>query len=538
MLEPIYIDAIWLSLAFLSGIIAKKVNFPPLIGFLLTGIVLNASGLTDGQISEVLHTLSDLGVMLLLFTIGLKINIKYLIKKEIWATASIHMIISVLALGSFVFILSYSGLQLFSNLSVKASMIIGFALSFSSTVFVIKILEERGELNSFHGKISIGILVIQDIFAVIFLTISTSQLPSLWVLTIPIYLYLIRFVLYRLLNLVGHGELLTVFGFFATFITGALSFELVGLKPDLGALIIGMLLVGHNKSKELFERMMSYKDFFLIAFFINIGLSGIPSLSVIFTALILLIFVIFKGGLFLLIFSRYKIRARTAFLSSISLTNFSEFGLITGFVGVQLGLIGEEWLLIIAVLMSFSFLASSPLNNYAHNIFNKLKPRLIRLNKGKMCVDEEPVSLGNANYLIIGMGHIGLSAYNYIASEHNDKVLGIDYDHERIEKLQLQKINALWGDSTDSIFWENVDLSQIKMILFTMNDHVSNINSIKESIKIKNRNHQIGAICHFNDERLDFEALKVDYIFDYKEHLGSDFAHGFIEDSITLTKLK
>jgi len=527
-IEPIYIDAIWLGLAFISGMLARKVNLPPLIGFLLTGIILNASGLTYGHISAVLHTLSDLGVMLLLFTIGLKININQLIKKEIWTTAGLHMIITVLAMGSFVFILSYSGLRYFSDLSLMASMIIGLSLSFSSTVFVVKILEERGELNSFHGKISIGILVVQDIFAVIFLSISKGELPSLWVLTIPLYLYLIRFVLFRLLKMAGHGELLTVFGFFATFITGALSFELVGLKPDLGALVIGMLLVGHNKSKELFDRMMSYKDFFLIAFFINIGLSGIPNWNMIFIALIILVFIVFKGGLFMVIFSRYNIRARTAFLSSLSLANFSEFGLITLIIGVKSGLINEEWLLIIAVLMSFSFLVSSPLNHYAHSIFNYLKPSLLKLNRNKICVDEEPVSLGDADYLIIGMGRIGRSAYNYMASQHKDKVIGIDYDHEKVSRLQEQNFNVLWGDSTDSIFWDNVDLSNIQMILFTMNDHASNVNSIKESNKIRNKKFKIGAISHFVDERSDFEALKVDYIFDYKEHLGSDFAQGFI----------
>lgn len=530
-MEPVYIDAIWLSFAFLAGMLARKVNLPPLIGFLLAGILLNATGVTDGHISKILPILSDLGVMLLLFTIGLKISIRSLIKKEILAVASIHMILSVLAIGSIVFLLSYTGLRFFSDLSVKSSMLIGFALSFSSTVFVVKILEERGELNSFHGKISIGILVIQDIFAVIFICFSADEMPSLWVLTIPLYLYLIRFVLYRILDMTGHGELLTVFGFFATFVTGALSFELVGLKPDLGALVIGMLLVGHNRSKELFERMMSYKDFFLIAFFINIGLTGIPDWAMLITAFFMLLLVLFKTGLFLALFSRFNLRARTAFLSSISLANFSEFGLITGYIGVKAGIISNEWLLLIAVLMSFSFLASSPLNHYAHNIFNKYKPLLMRLNKPTMCIDDEPVYLGDANYLIIGMGTTGQSAYKYINNEYPGKAIGIDYDHELINELQSKEVNALWGDATDSIFWDNVDLSNIKMILFTMDDHISNINSIKNIYKLKEKSFKIGAICHYVDERLDFENLNVDYIFNYKAHLGIDFAHGFLTET-------
>ena len=318
-MQPVYIDAIWLTLAFVFGISARRLKLPPLIGFLVTGFILNATGLTSGHISEILHVLSDLGVMLLLFTIGLKINIKTLAKREIWFTATAHMIITVLAIGATLFILSYTGIRLLSGLSIQAAFLIGFALSFSSTVFVVKILEERGELSSFHGRLSIGILVVQDLVAVLFLTLSKSQWPSIWALAIPVYLYLVRFLLNRIMDEVDHGELLTIFGMFAAFITGALIFHLAGLKPDLGALVAGMLLSGHKRSKELYDRMMGYKDFFLIGFFINIGLSGIPGWNHIALALLLILFVNFKGALFLLILSRFRIKARTAFLTSVTL---------------------------------------------------------------------------------------------------------------------------------------------------------------------------------------------------------------------------
>ncbi len=101
--EPLYIDAIWLSLAFVCGLLVRKIGLPPLIGFLVTGLLINFSGLTDGHISDVLQGLADLGVMLLLFTIGLKIKIKTLIKPEIWSTASLHMLITVLFTSGLVF---------------------------------------------------------------------------------------------------------------------------------------------------------------------------------------------------------------------------------------------------------------------------------------------------------------------------------------------------------------------------------------------------------------------------------------------------
>lgn len=527
-MQPVYIDALWLTLAFIFGVVAKRLKLPPLIGFLVTGFILNATGFTTGHISEILHVLSDLGVMLLLFTIGLKINIKTLAKREIWFTASVHMMITVLAIGATLFLLSYSGIRLLTGLSLRAAMLIGFALSFSSTVFVVKILEERGEISSFHGRLSIGILVVQDLVAVLFLTLSKSQWPSVWALAIPVYLCLVRFILNRIMDEVDHGELLTIFGMFAAFITGALVFNLVGLKPDLGALVAGMLLAGHNRSKELYDRMMGYKDFFLIAFFINIGLSGIPGWDHIALALLLIIFVNFKGALFLLLLSRFRIRARTAFLASITLGNYSEFALITGVVGVQMGWISGDWILVMAVAMSLSFLIAAPINHRLHDIFDYFKPVITRLNRNTECIDQEPYYLGQAKYLVVGMGEIGLSAYRYLNETSRDRVMGIDYNHDLVAALREEGINASWGDATDSNLWDNADLSEIEMVLFAMDDHPSNINSVREIMKMERGNFRVGVISHFPDETEDFIKLKVDYIYDYRNRLGRDFAKGLV----------
>lgn len=518
------IDAVWLSIAFLSGLLAKRFGLPALIGFLLTGIVLNALGVKEGNIHEVLSTLSDLGIMLLLFTIGLKIKIQSLLKREVWFTASAHMILSVLAIGGFVFGLSYTGLQYFTNLSLTSSFLIGFALSFSSTVFVAKILEERGELSSFHGKIAIGILIIQDIFAVTFLAVTSDTIPSLWALTLPLYLYLIRFLLFRLLDVSGHGELLTAFGFFAAFVAGAMAFYLTGVKADLGALVVGMLLVNHKKADELYDRMMNYKDFFLIAFFVSIGLTGVPTLQTFLITLLLLPFMLIKGGLFMLLFSSFNLRARTAFLTSLSLSNFSEFGLITSMIGLKTGLIPAEWILIIALLMSVSFLVSSPLNARVHKIFDRYKYIILKLNTGKKYIDTEPASLGDAEIVIIGMGSIGRPAYEYYNRQWPGKVIGIDYKHEAVELLKAQGMNVAWGDATNSVFWSYAKLSKVKLVLLAMSDFNSNNNSLSEILKLKRRKFKIAAITHYPDEIDAFRKRNVDYIYDYKSNIGADFA--------------
>jgi len=523
-MDPIVIDALWLSIAFLSGLLAKRLGLPALIGFLLTGIVLNVTWIKQGNIHVVLSALSDLGLMLLLFTIGLKIKVKSLLKKEVWFTASVHILISVIVFGGLVFGLTFTGIRLFSELSLASAFLIGFALSFSSTVFVAKILEERGELSSFHGKIAIGILVVQDIFAVVFLAFTSNKTPTLWALFLPLYLYVIRWVLFKILDNSGHGELLTAFGFFAAWVTGAIAFKLVGVKPDLGALIMGMLLVQHKKADELYDRMMNYKDFFLIAFFVSIGLTGMPGWGTVLIALVLTPLMFLKGGLFVVLFSRFKLRARTAFLTSLSLSNFSEFGLIIAVVGMKMGLLSADWLMIIALLMTFSFLVATPLNTRVHKIFDRYRYIIMKLNTGKQYIDEEPSSFGDAEYLVIGMGSIGRPAYDHLNGLHPSKVVGIDFKHDNVEVLKEKGYKAEWGDATNSIFWRSGKFSQIKLVLLAMSDFNANNNTLTEIMKMKRRKFKVAAVTHYAEEIAEFKKRNVDYIYDYKSNIGADFA--------------
>jgi glutathione-regulated potassium-efflux system ancillary protein KefC len=528
--NPFYIDALWLSIAFVSGLLAKRIGLPPLVGFLAAGFVINFSGVQHCELSSVIKPMADIGVMLLLFTIGLKLKVKSLLKKEIWATASIHMLVIILLFSSLILFLSYLGLTQFADMSWQSAAMISFALSFSSTVFVVKTLESRGEFDSYHGKIAIGILIIQDIFAVLFIALSDKKLPSPWVFTLPFFLWGLQKVLSKLLDRLDHGEMVPVFGFFTTFIAGALSFSLVGLKPDLGALVIGMLLVNHPRADELYKRMAEYKDFFLIAFFINVGLIGLPGIDTLIIAAILLPLVFIKGGLFLWILSRFSLQPRTAYLGALSLTNFSEFGLIVGVIGLKMGLISNDWLLAMAILMSFSFAVAAPLNNYSHVIFNKFKAAILKLNKNKETEDCEPVDLGEAQYLVIGLGSIGKPAFDTLREKYGELVIGIDYNLEKISSLREKGLNVTWGDSTDSVLWDNVDTSSLKAVFLTMSDVDSNVNILEEISRLKNRNFKVHAICHYEDQKELYLSEGADFVFDFKNYIGKDYVEQALTD--------
>jgi predicted Kef-type K+ transport protein len=341
-------NPLWILAAFLFGAAISRIGLPPLVGYLLAGFALNSAGVQGG---ELLETLANAGVTLLLFTIGLKLKLKSLQKPEVWAGTSLHLIGTVLLFGWLIRMLGVLGIPLLDRLTWPTSLLIAFSLSFSSTVFAVKVLEEKKEMASRHAAAAIGILIMQDIIAVVFLAASTGKTPSLWAVALIMALLIARPMLGRLMTACGHGELLMLFGILMT-VAGYSGFERVGLKGDLGALVVGMLFAAHPKATELADRLLGFKDLFLIGFFLNIGLSGAPTRTGFIIALLLALVMPFKTGLYFVLLTRFKLRARTALLASLSLSNYSEFGLIVGSIGAANGWIGSEWLVVIAIALS------------------------------------------------------------------------------------------------------------------------------------------------------------------------------------------
>ena len=168
-------DPLWIIAAFVFGAIVARVGLPPLVGYLVAGFVLNSFGVEGGQ---TLEDIANAGVTLLLFTIGLKLKIKSLVRPEVWAGATIHMLLTVAVLGAGIWFLGAVAMPYFLLLTWKNMFLVAFALSFSSTVFAVKVFEAKNEIPSRHAATAIGILIIQDIFAVAFLAASSGNLPS------------------------------------------------------------------------------------------------------------------------------------------------------------------------------------------------------------------------------------------------------------------------------------------------------------------------------------------------------------------------
>ena len=277
-----------LSVATVAGFAALLARFPPLVGFLAAGFFLGGFSVDP---FPGLEEIADIGVTLLLFTIGLKLDIRALTRREAWGSATVHMAVFALVTAGFISLLGVLGFGALGG-DWRSIALISFALSFSSTVLCIKVLESRSDDGSYYGQTAISILVMQDLFAVVFITATGEEPPSVWALAILVCLVPASWLLGVILDRVGHGEVLVLFGVALALGPGYYLFDLVGLKGDLGALIMGVLLARHPRSQELASSLFSMKELFLVGFFLTIGMGTQPSWSDVGFALVLCVVLI------------------------------------------------------------------------------------------------------------------------------------------------------------------------------------------------------------------------------------------------------
>jgi glutathione-regulated potassium-efflux system ancillary protein KefC len=518
------IDPLIILIALTAGVAVRKMGYPPMLGYLMAGFVLNELPIEPGQL---LQSIADAGVTLLLFTIGLKLNIKDLLKPEIWGGTFANTSLWTLLFFGLAMFLGALSAPYYSDLTWQSAALLAFALSFSSTVCVIKMLEESGELSTRHGRFSIGILVMQDVIAVIFLVLAEGKVPSLWALLLP-GLLLIRPLFGKILSMSGHGELLILSGFM--FALGAHElFYLVNIKGDLGALLFGVLLSQHAKASELSKSLLSFKDIFLVGFFLSIGLVALPDASMMITAVLLIPLLLLKLGMFYLAFVRLRLRARTASLSSLLLTNFSEFGLIVMVVGVDLGLIGKEWLVILALSISISFIITCVYYHQAHSLYTRFKDLLHRYERDTPLQEDIFVQPEGAEVLVIGTGRIGLGAYQALHAELGDCVWGMDADRDRISQLREQGLNVFVGDGESADLWERLKVAQIQLILIAT-PATDDCRNIAEQLRFVGYQGKIAAIARFEDDRDTLLSYGIDKVFNFFVEAGI----GFAEDSLRL----
>lgn len=509
-----------IALAFAAGFAVQLVKLPPLIGFLAAGFALNAMGF---ERTPALDTVANLGVTLLLFTIGLKLEVKTLLRVEVWGSATLHLVGSTLLLAAVLFILKGLGLALAAELGWTALVLLGFALSFSSTVFAVKVLEDRSELNSLYGRVAIGILVMQDVFAVIFLTASTGEMPSVWALGL-LLLWPAARLMRKMLDRVGHGDLQVLYGAFLSLVVGYSLFEAVGVKGDLGALVVGMLLASHPATAGLAKSLFHLKELFLVGFFLSVGLGALPNASSLVMALALLLVLPLKSALYHGVLMRFGLRTRTGVLSTLALTSYSEFGLIVAAIAVNAGWLSAQWLVVLSLVLAGSFLLAAPLNAASEGLYARLKGPLAGLESSRLLAADQPIDIGQVDAVVLGMGRIGSGAYLRLTETHGLKVLGVDNDPTQLVEHQAAGRNVIEGDAVDSDFWDKLVLpGPLKLVLLAMPSHAGNVFALAQ-LRHRAFAGRIAAIVEYPEEIDKLRALGADAVFHLRDEAGSAFA--------------
>ncbi len=503
--------------ALVAGMLASLLRLPPLVGFLAAGFALNAGGVDAPPLLDVI---ADLGVALLLFGIGLKLDPRVLVRREVWVTATSHMAATTLVATAYLGLLAVLGVGLVAGEDWRSLLLVGFALSFSSTVLVVKMLEQRGGTASLSGRSAIGILVVQDLAAVAFLAAGHGRLPSPWALTLLLVVpaaYLLR----PLLGRIGHAELRPLFGLVVALVPGYALFDALGIKGDLGALVMGVLLAPHPGSDELSKSLFSLKEILLVGFFLSIGFTGLPTPEHLLLAAALLLLVPLKALGFAALMWGHGLRRRTSVRTATALGNYSEFGLIVAVAARSQ--LEDGWLVVLASTVAASFVLSSLVTRNPEAFVELARRFLPDRPPSRLHPDDRPIEVGSAQAVVLGMGRVGRSAYERLEGDYGLRVLAVESLPSRHAMLAEAGFNVVLGDATDPDFWARMRPRDVQLAVLAMPFHTSNLNALRR-LHASGFKGTVAVVAQYDEDLRQARALGADTGFQLYDGVGAELA--------------
>ncbi len=497
--------------AFLSALIFRILKQPIIISYIFTGLILSQFFLTSHQTKSLIELFSELGVAFLLFIIGLELKLKTL--REIGLTSLIiGFLQEFLTILAGFFILKY-----ILGFSTLVSIYLSIALSFSSTIIVLKLIVDKGDLEKLYGKLSIGFLLVQDLIAILILFLvpffvkGFNLLESENLLNIILgisSIFIIPFLSQKFLPkieifLEQSREFLFLFSL-AFGLSIASLFKYLGFSLEAGALIAGVSLSSLSSNYEIASKLRPLRDFFIILFFILIGSNIVfTNFQNIFHIIILSLFVLIGNPLIMfLMLNPLGYSSKVSFLLGLTSAQISEFSFILINQGVKLGHLNPEILSLTGIVGLITIFFSTYFFIYAEKIYNLIYPLLKIFERKK--IREEKEEIKTYDYFLFGFNRIGYSFLNFF---EKDKLLIIDYNPEILKKLKNKGFNVIYGDAEEVEFLESLNFSKTKTIISTIPDINVNLVILKF---IRNFNKNIIFICVANTMKEALELYKND----------------------------
>ena len=506
--------------ASIFGLIIKQFKLPLIVAYIMAGILLGDNALKIVTDRQVIENLSTLGIVLMLFIVGLELDWK---KARDFARSAIAIGVGQIIITGLVgfFIAHYFG---FSN---RFALYTALTLTFSSTVIVIKLLSDKRDLSSLYGRISLGVLLIQDfvaILALIILQTSQSELDYIYSLSLAgikiIALCAVLFFSQKIVqkifkSMAESSELLLISSIGWAFLIALISFQL-NFGLEIGAFLAGIFLATLPYHLEITAKIKSIRDFFVTLFFVTLGLNfSLDFASFDFShAFALITFVIVGQTIItMIIMGCLGFRKRTSFQVALALAQVSEFSFIIISLGILKGDIsqGEASLLmfvgISTIIISTILIESTDAIYYHIGKFLKIFEK-----KSGPFQDDSikiPHDLGN-HIIIFGADHIGKRILASL-SRQKQKILVVDFNPTIIKELHENEIPAVYGDMGDPEFIVALGLERCQLVISTTHDFYDNMRLVKKINSI-NRNCLVYVLANNPEEAIEFYREGVERV--------------------------
>ena len=482
------------------ALIAYLIKQPIILAYILTGVVLGPSFFNLLDNKELIDGLALVGIAFLLFMVGLELDIKKL--------KTLGKVSLITGIGQIVFTGFFGTLiALALGFSLIPALYIAIALTFSSTIIIVKLLSEKHDTNSLYGKIAIGFLLVQDfvaLLALIFLAGLTPNSDSTAVILDIIQVFVKAGVIFGIIAFLSNTVIPVIFRFIAKsqeflFLASiawcflvAFGVTYLGLTIEIGAFLAGVSLASLPYTHDIIAKVKPLRDFFIIIFFVLLGTQMDISLgSNLVNILIFSVFVLIGNPFIVIILmALLGFKKRTSFLASITVAQISEFSLIVAAAGFKLGHIAQSDVSTIATVGIITITISTYMIIHGERLYGFIR-KFIKIPEKKKSIHLESfideVNLPQKDHVVIVGHHVMGSRIAEKLKSMKKEVLVVDFDPEVISTLQCNNVSCLYGDVEDDEIFEKLHLKGASMLISTVPDLKTNLFLIKEAKKLNSK---------------------------------------------------
>jgi Kef-type K+ transport system membrane component KefB len=514
MVENVFLEfSLILGISALIGFIGLQLRQPLIVSFIAVGILVGPSVLDIVQSGDKIDLLAHIGIAILLFVVGLKLDLHIIKNMGLVALAT--------GLGQVIFTSIFGFLiALLLGYDPIAATYIAVALTFSSTIIIVKLLSDKKELDTLHGKIAIGFLIVQDIAVILAMILLTAiggsdandttlslqilKMVGSGIFMLVVVALIMKYIIPSLLKMVARSSEMLILFAIAWAVVGASAGHYLGFSKEVGAFLAGITIASTPYRDMIAARLVGLRDFLLLFFFINLGAGlelGLLGGQIV-PAIILSIFILIGNPLIVMVIMGYMgYRKRTGLLAGFTVAQISEFSLILVALGYTLGHLSQESVGLVTLVGLITISASTYMILYSHHIYTFLAPylhifeRKVPHREITLSEDKDP---DHPDTVVFGLGRFG-KLIAHTLQERGKNIVGIDFNPDLIHTSKPNTFPVQYGDVENPDFISHMDIQEIKWIICTIRDyHIGMI--IIDSLKEAGYSGKIAISCHSETE--------------------------------------